>query len=78
MSNEGVSQESNQIQTSKPKLTIKHNQNQNKKIRFAAGGGPTTAAGNPPTQPGSSSGVGVSQSQQQLPGIPGQSDGYDG
>jgi hypothetical protein len=25
VSNEGVSQESNQIQTSKPKLTIKHN-----------------------------------------------------
>jgi hypothetical protein len=27
ISTEGVSQESNQIQTSKPKLTIKHNQN---------------------------------------------------
>jgi len=27
ISTEGISQESNQIQTSKPKLTIKHNQN---------------------------------------------------
>ena len=33
VSNEGVSQESNQIQTSKPQLAIKH-QNQHKKIRF--------------------------------------------
>ena len=38
VSNEGQSQESNQIQTSKPKLTIKQTgQSQNKKIRFAGG-----------------------------------------
>jgi hypothetical protein len=44
ISNEGVSQESNQIQTSKPKLNIKQNQNQNKKIRFAAAGNGTSAS----------------------------------
>ena len=43
ISTEGVSQESNQIQTSKPKLTIKHNQNQHKKIRFTNGSGPTAS-----------------------------------
>lgn len=42
VSNEGVSQESNQIQTSKPKLNIKHSQNQNKKVRLVAGSGPAT------------------------------------
>lgn len=39
ISNEGVSQESNQI-PSKPKLTIKHSTNQQKKIRFTGGGPP--------------------------------------
>lgn len=68
ISNEGVSQESNQIQTNKPKLNIKQSQNQNKKIRFAGGNG-TSASQN--GNPGLQSGVGVSQSQQQLPGIPG-------
>ena len=39
VSNEGVSQESNQIMTSKPKLAIKRENSQNKKIRFTSANG---------------------------------------
>ena len=41
ISNEGVSHESNTINTSKPKLNIKQSSSQNKKIRFAGASGPT-------------------------------------
>jgi NIMA (never in mitosis gene a)-related kinase len=87
ISTEGQSQESNQIQTSKPKLTIKQSTNQSKKIRFS-GAGPTTSQ----QQPTSSSGNALqgispglqnsshtgSQSQQQLPGVqPNVTESYD-